>query len=431
MNFVKSFNMFGTDAMQIPCIAGTGAPTTSTDGAVGMLYMDTSSSDGELWKCTGVNGAQYMWTKLINEDLLNSKNNDYKVIQDVVELPTEGIREDIIYRLLTAKVCMGSYIMADESKCYCVESLPETGLPVMNAEMSEMTVYYNISDGTAYGYVDETLSAAISVPVGWYDDATLIGAFGSVSNGVVTDIYDLKDDDSFRLLLSYDYYVYKHEWTKLVFAYEKPPKFDIAWDGDMTGRTVIDMSMLGYDVGTYFVKVSDEVLNIDDMIGGTCKCYYAEENYTSDFEIFEENIDTTAYPGAFTINGWVVVVHSEEELCAALGAPAGFITNGIYYLSVEGLHRVVRLNTPKKITKIDGAYVNIDNLGLAAVAFNGDFYSLHNRPSIYTDVVRFTTNQSLSLNNKSIARNNIDVYSKSEVQTLINTAIGNAIGGSY
>ena len=66
MNFVKSFNMFGTDAMQIPCIAGTGAPTTSTAGAVGMLYMDTSSSDGELWKCTGVNNDVYTWVRLIN-----------------------------------------------------------------------------------------------------------------------------------------------------------------------------------------------------------------------------------------------------------------------------------------------------------------------------------------------------------------------------
>lgn len=71
MNFVKSFNMFGTDAMQIPCIAGTGVPTTSTNGAVGMLYMDTSSSDGELWKCTGVDSDVYTWVKLIDEDLLN------------------------------------------------------------------------------------------------------------------------------------------------------------------------------------------------------------------------------------------------------------------------------------------------------------------------------------------------------------------------
>lgn len=64
MNFVKSFNLFGTNAMQIPCITGTGSPTSSTVGAVGLLYMDTSTSDGELWKCTNVDGTSYTWSKL-------------------------------------------------------------------------------------------------------------------------------------------------------------------------------------------------------------------------------------------------------------------------------------------------------------------------------------------------------------------------------
>ena len=77
MSFVKGFNMFGTDAIQISCITGNGSPTTSTVGAVGMLYMDTSSSDGDLWKCISANNDIYTWVKLINEDLLNIKNVDW------------------------------------------------------------------------------------------------------------------------------------------------------------------------------------------------------------------------------------------------------------------------------------------------------------------------------------------------------------------
>lgn len=46
MNYVDSFNLFGKDVKQIPCITGEGSPTSTTIGAVGMLYMDTSSNGG-------------------------------------------------------------------------------------------------------------------------------------------------------------------------------------------------------------------------------------------------------------------------------------------------------------------------------------------------------------------------------------------------
>ena len=46
MNFVNGFDLFGVKAKQIPCITGEGQPTVSTPGAVGMLYMDSSSNGG-------------------------------------------------------------------------------------------------------------------------------------------------------------------------------------------------------------------------------------------------------------------------------------------------------------------------------------------------------------------------------------------------
>lgn len=59
MNYVKSFNLLGVEAQQIPCITGEGAPTTSTEGAVGCLYMDTTN--GDIYKCTVVDGEKYTW----------------------------------------------------------------------------------------------------------------------------------------------------------------------------------------------------------------------------------------------------------------------------------------------------------------------------------------------------------------------------------
>ena len=59
MNYVKSLNLFGVEAKEIPCITGTEAPTTSTEGAVGLLYMDTTT--GDLYKCTKVAGDVHTW----------------------------------------------------------------------------------------------------------------------------------------------------------------------------------------------------------------------------------------------------------------------------------------------------------------------------------------------------------------------------------
>ena len=62
MNYVNSFNMFGTDVKQTPCITGSGAPTTAIEGAVGCLYMD--SDTGAIYKCTAVTDGAYSWRKV-------------------------------------------------------------------------------------------------------------------------------------------------------------------------------------------------------------------------------------------------------------------------------------------------------------------------------------------------------------------------------
>lgn len=67
MNYVESFNLFGVEATQIPCAKGDGAPTTATEGAVGCLYMDTSSESKDLYKCTAVVDGVYTWMSLLAE----------------------------------------------------------------------------------------------------------------------------------------------------------------------------------------------------------------------------------------------------------------------------------------------------------------------------------------------------------------------------
>ena len=62
MNFVKSLDIFYQEVNQIPCLTGNGAPTPSTEGAIGCLYMDTDTKD--LYKCTAAESCVYTWVPL-------------------------------------------------------------------------------------------------------------------------------------------------------------------------------------------------------------------------------------------------------------------------------------------------------------------------------------------------------------------------------
>lgn len=59
MNYVEGIKIGGATAAQIPCIKGSGVPTTETAGAVGCLYMDTNTS--KMYKCTAVKDGVYTW----------------------------------------------------------------------------------------------------------------------------------------------------------------------------------------------------------------------------------------------------------------------------------------------------------------------------------------------------------------------------------
>ena len=80
MNYVNSFNLFGKYVKQISCITGEGAPSTSTIGAVGMLYMDIKSDNKDLYKCTSISENVYVWKKLIEVDNLYCKLNQDQAI---------------------------------------------------------------------------------------------------------------------------------------------------------------------------------------------------------------------------------------------------------------------------------------------------------------------------------------------------------------
>lgn len=68
LHYVDYLDLFGIPAKEIPCIKGSGAPTESTVGAVGLLYMDTDN--GDMYKCTAVGNGAYVWKALVESDLV-------------------------------------------------------------------------------------------------------------------------------------------------------------------------------------------------------------------------------------------------------------------------------------------------------------------------------------------------------------------------
>ena len=66
MNFVDSRDLFGNGpTKEIPMLRAAGAPSISTVGVVGCLYMDTDS--GAAYKCTRVSDGAYTWVALIDK----------------------------------------------------------------------------------------------------------------------------------------------------------------------------------------------------------------------------------------------------------------------------------------------------------------------------------------------------------------------------
>lgn len=334
-------------------------------------------------------------------------------IIDVLELPTENINEGVFYRLTTPYLVFNQYDQRESDRaCFYVENLPEAGEPV-TTDMSNLRVYYNAADGDVYGYITAEIGSQAGAPAGWYTLTQLAPLFDVVWSGVITDIEDDPCDDSFRLLLNKEFYIYQDEWCKLPFACEKAPKIDIKWDGNMDGRAALDMSMLGFAQGLYFVKVSDDVFTTDEVIGWrySGQCYDDGGSFSS--EIYQDMFDTSSYPGTFIINNYITVVYDEDALATALGIPTGIYTNGTYFWLYTEEGYVSNLTSPVRITKIESKYLDVDldidasSLGLHSVATSGNYNDLYNKPN---------------LNN---------YVTTSQVQTMISNAIGSAIGGGY
>ena len=91
---------------------------------------------------------------------------------------------------------------------------------------------------------------------------------------------------------------------------------------------------------------------------------------------------------------------------------------GLYDISISGSYEIIHkldpkylpddIGVPDDVATIDDIYGIINN-ELAPVAFTNNYDSLSGKPTVYTDVVRYNTTQSLTDDQKEAARQNIGV----------------------
>lgn len=94
------------------------------------------------------------------------------------------------------------------------------------------------------------------------------------------------------------------------------------------------------------------------------------------------------------------------------------IFGGAYIYAFEvGTHKVGA--TCMKVVTLDPKYVPTSELGLADVAFSGNYYDLYGIPNVYEDVVRYNSSQGLTAAQKQTARNNIGAITNSDVAGVV------------
>lgn len=372
--------------------------------------------------------AEADWNENNQESPAYIKNRTHYEAPPLFDITWDGVIGDRFALDMSSFGFPGIYFVKVDDRAFTLEEMSGAIIEINDGttdmimpEHCDTYTYPGVYDIRSYvvvAYDADKLSAALGLPTGiitngtyFYtrpNDEIFVTHFASRDNSKKLDTKYLPDD----------------------YPYESEPKFNIIWNGDMEGRTVLDMSALGYD-GAYFVKISDIVPSKEDVINSS---YAFNWNFGNQNDNVAEWDIYDTYPGTYDIASEIVVVYDQDMINSTLGLPEGYLTNGIYFVANPTQKAYIARFTGKtEVHKLHEKYLP-DNLNrnLATVATTGNYYDLNNRPNVYTDVVRYGVSQSLSASQRLTARSNIDVYSKSEVDDkLTNIEIGNVDLSNY
>ena len=89
VNYVSAFDLFGVEARQVTCDCANGAPTSSTPGKMGMLYMNINN--GDVYKCISSDNETTTWSLLVasEDSIKNAVNNALTIAKESGEFKGE------------------------------------------------------------------------------------------------------------------------------------------------------------------------------------------------------------------------------------------------------------------------------------------------------------------------------------------------------
>ena len=150
----------------------------------------------------------------LQKDVKDLKENgtDGTAIIDVAELPSENINDKALYRLVSGTFAADGEL-SDEWSCFCVDELPEIGVPVRDTTI--INAYYHAQEDKLYVFVVDEEFTELGIPWGWNEIAVFLDAFGAPWGGIVTDINDATEPDTLYLLLEKTLYAWNGEWVAL------------------------------------------------------------------------------------------------------------------------------------------------------------------------------------------------------------------------
>lgn len=193
MDFWKDLGRLHVYAKEIPCLTGPGAPGPQTEGAPGVLYMDTDS--GALYKCRGGEKGACRW-----ECATPVRGVDYYTEADKAEL-VELVLQALGGTMVFGYVDSGNNIiisnLADGSYNVMYEMADGSTLEIGSLEL-DSTVYYRItgnltncvsSNGAVEAAGGESYEATITANDGFELKSvtvTMGGAAVAVSGGNIS-----------------------------------------------------------------------------------------------------------------------------------------------------------------------------------------------------------------------------------------------------
>lgn len=163
MDFVKSLSMFHVDAKEIPCVTGEGTPTMKTEGAPGVLYMDTDT--GALYKCRAadyVNGV-FTWEAVeaggsSDEPITLTDNEGLKIGPEGQTLNQEGSVNHIISQSIPVSA-------GERYRLTCSANFGNSLYAIYSGEADRANLLENLTaDATQEG--NEIIAQEVVMPTG-------------------------------------------------------------------------------------------------------------------------------------------------------------------------------------------------------------------------------------------------------------------------